>query len=62
MMDTNYAQFPYHCSKLEDVFDPQYTESNAFAEVLEIVNNEVRPGHQGMELYPVLPSLLVNAY
>ncbi|GAB5591084.1 Cytoplasmic tRNA 2-thiolation protein 2 [Umbelopsis nana] len=46
MMDTNYAQFPYHCSKLEDVFDPQYTESNAFAEVLEIVNNEVRPGHQ----------------
>jgi len=46
MMDTNYAQFPYHCSKLEDVFDPQYTESNAFAEVLEIVNNEVPPGHQ----------------
>jgi hypothetical protein len=48
MMDSYYPQFQYHCEKLEDVFDPLYTESNAFAEVLKIISNEVRPGHQGM--------------
>jgi hypothetical protein len=45
-MDSQYPNFKYHCDKLEDIFDSTYTESGAFEEFVEVVNNG-RPGHEG---------------
>jgi hypothetical protein len=49
MMESKYSIFPYHCEKLEDVFGPEYTESQSFSEVLEIASKDLRPGQQGMK-------------
>ncbi|CAM0139613.1 unnamed protein product [Umbelopsis sp. WA50703] len=45
IMDSQYPNFKYHCDKLEDIFDSTYTESGAFEEFVEVVNNG-RPGHE----------------
>jgi hypothetical protein len=57
MMESKYNLFQYHCDKLEDVFNPEYTESQSFSEVLEIVNKELRPGHQGMTMIPLIQTV-----
>ncbi|KAG2180005.1 hypothetical protein INT43_003792, partial [Umbelopsis isabellina] len=45
MMNIQYPNFKSHCDKLEDIFDPSYTESGAFDELVEVVNNG-RPGYE----------------
>ncbi|CAO3696462.1 unnamed protein product [Umbelopsis ramanniana] len=63
MMESKYSIFPYHCEKLEDVFGPEYTESQSFSEILEIASKDLRPGQQEISahLNDIHQSKLTNA-
>lgn len=55
MMNTQYPNFKYQSDKLEDIFESSYTESGAFDELVEVVNNG-RPGYEGrLSLHKICP-------